>query len=186
MIDTGFYSIEYRLWLTISRLFRRYGQPYLDCILFVEDPTEFDDYRKRYRNFDEEFDNHFTTLSFARSQVGSHYPLTALEFIKLNRSMCDPVYDMHFHFAYSTIAPEDCDDHEVSILNTPAGILSYRSRLEYNFLLVLDMLDCLEMDDCPELKIRFKVVDSRPQPLSQSKEIQFGLTIYRLSMNINC
>lgn len=175
------YSIELRLWTTVRRYIYLHGQPFLDLLLAIDNPEEFDDYKVRYHDFDIEFEKHFTHEAFSRSQLGSHFPMVALGFRQMNGSICAPEYTIVFNFAYQTISPRDCRDNgEVEIVNTPEGILKYKSALENTF---WDML-CEATNHTAELggdglAMRYRLGDARFTPLNQSNEMQFGTSTYQ-------
>lgn len=185
-MTTQTYSIDYKLWITIRRLFYTHGQVFLDLILFIDDPTEFEDYHKRYKNFDEEFEKHFSLSAFWNSQVGSDYPLVLIDFQEVNGSWCDPEYLLYMNYAYATISPADCRDNSVDILNSPEGILGYKSKLEQAFLDVINMRDCVDMSDCPELYAKFRIGRIAHTSLNQANETQFGTSNYQIFISNNC
>lgn len=179
-------SYDYRLWLTIRRLFYTMGQPFLDLILYVNNPLEFEDYKVRYNNFDEEFNKHFSATSFFNSQVGAHYPLVTIGFTSIDSSECMPEYLLTVPYSFSTIDPPDCHDSEIIATNSPEWVLWYKSQLEIRFFEVLSMIDCFEMDDCPGIKINFDIMDVRFSSLSQKDEIQNGLMSANLILYNQC
>lgn len=182
------YSTELRLWATIRRYIYLHGQPFLDLLLAIDDPNEFEDYHKRYVNFDEEFESHFTHEAYSRSQLGTHFPMVALGFRQMNGSICSPEYVVVFNFAFQTISPRDCRDNgEVEITNTPEGILRYKSALENTFNDILcqatNHVKELGGDDLP---IRYRLGEVRTTPLNQSNEMQFGTGTYQVWTITKC
>lgn len=182
------YSMDLRLWTTIRRYIYLHGQPFLDLLLAVDDENEFTDYQKRYVNFDEEFGKHFTYEAFSRSQLGSHFPMVALGFRQMNGSICAPEYVIVLNFAFQTISPRDCrDEGEIEVMNTPEGILRYKSALEETFLDILcqatNVISELGDDGLP---VRYRVGEVRHTPLNQSNEIQFGTSTYQAWIKTKC
>lgn len=186
MKSKPYYEMDFRLWMTIRRLFYCYGQPFLDNILYVENHLEFEDYKKRYKDFDEEFEKHFSLSAFYNSQVGSKLPLVTLDFRAIDSHMCDPRWIIDFNYSFATISPKDCRDDVVAITNSPEGIMLFKSKLATSFIEVLYKLDCLDMDDCPEFKVDFEITEETIGNLYQTSEMQFGTNNYQIQILTKC
>lgn len=186
MTSKPYYEMDYRLWMTIRRLIYCKGQPFLDNLLFVDNPLEFEDYSVRYKDFDNEFERHFSLSAFWDSQVGSKFPLIGLNFREVDGDVCDPIYIIDFNYAFATIAPKDCRDDVVNIINSPEGIMKFKSDIATSFVEVLSLIDCFKMDDCPELQVKFNITKTTIGDLYQTSEMQFGTNNYQIQILTKC
>lgn len=181
-------SIDLRLWMTIRRYVYTKGQPFLDLLLTIADKNEFTDYHKRYYNFDEEFEKHFTHEAYSRSQLGSQFPLVALGFRETKPGPCAPEYMILLNYAFQTISPRDCRDNgAVEIMNTPEGILRYKSALSAAFLDVICQapLNIKDLGD-DGLPVSYRLGAVRQTPLNQANEMQFGSNTYQVWIKTKC
>lgn len=181
-------SYDLRLWMTLRRYVYTKGQPFLDLLLAVKNKDEFENYHERYVDFDEEFDKHFTHEAYSRSQLGSQMPLVALGFRETRPGPCAPEFMILMNFAFQTISPRDCRDNgAVQIMNTPEGILRYKSALQSAFEDVVCQapLNIKDLGD-DGLPVSYRVGAIRQTPLNQANEMQFGSSTYQVWIKTKC
>ena len=117
MISTLFINIK--KWLQI------YGYEVLDLIMKPDYPEETDP-RKRYKNFNYQFNHHVGTSEHFKMNQGVDYPYLAIDIECYHRTHCFDLYEVSFTVYYSTVSPAS---GRVCIENTPEGKLEFRDNI---------------------------------------------------------
>lgn len=111
------------IYINIKKWLQLYGYEVLDYFIQVDNKDETDP-RKRYREFDEQFNVHVGTSEHYENNQGWDTPFLAIDIVPdpLNKG-CFKRYIVNFSVYYSSVSPitgRRC------IENTPEGKLEYR------------------------------------------------------------
>ena len=102
-----------------------YGSGVLDYFIQPDNPDELDP-RKRYNNFDEQFNKHVGTSEHFQLNQGVEFPFLAIDIACDNSSKCFSKLYVNFSVYYSPVTPPT---GRVCIENTPEGKLEYREEV---------------------------------------------------------
>nr|DAW32347.1 MAG TPA: hypothetical protein [Caudoviricetes sp.] len=113
------------LYINIKKWLQMYGANVLDYFIQPDHPEERDP-RKRYNNFDEQFNKHVGTSEHFQLNQGAEFPFLAIDIACDNSSKCFPKFYINFSVYYSSVSPPT---GRVCIENTPEGKLEYREEV---------------------------------------------------------
>lgn len=113
------------LFINIKKWLQIYGYEVLDLILYPDNPDETDP-RKRYNNFNYQFNHHVGTSEHFKMNHGIDYPYLAIDIECYQRSHCFDRYEVNFTVYYSTVSPAS---GRVCIGNTPEDKLEFRDNI---------------------------------------------------------
>lgn len=121
------------IYINIKKWLQIYGHEVLD--LFIQpDNLDETDPRKRYNNFDVQFNSHVGTSEHFQLNQGAEFPFLAIDISCSNVGHCFSRYIVNFSVYYSPVTPPT---GRVCIENTPEGKLEYRENVHC---LLKDML----------------------------------------------
>lgn len=110
----------------IKRWLIEYGIDILDLMLIPVNTSTLDTTR-RYENFMHEFNRHFSSGTFYRSNFSSHLPLLTVQIHDVGYSSpCHKEYILDFHYHYQTISAGGENTGE----NTPEALYEVEDRVD--------------------------------------------------------
>ena len=107
------------IYINIKKWLQMYGAGVLDYFIQPDHPEELDP-RKRYDNFDVQFNQHVGTTEHFQLNQGAEFPFLAIDVSCDNSSKCFPRFYVTFSVYYSSVSPPT---GRVCIENTPEGKL---------------------------------------------------------------
>lgn len=110
------------LYINIKKWLQMYGYEVLDFFIVPDHPEETDP-RKRYDNFDEQFNTHVGTSEHFQENQGVDFPYLAIDISCDKKHHCFSKLRVDLSVYYSTVSPPT---GRVCIENTPEGKLEYR------------------------------------------------------------
>lgn len=113
------------LYINIKKWLQIYGYEILDHLIQVDHPEEKDP-RKRYDNFDYQFNHHVGTSEHFQLNQGVDFPFLAIDISCVRGSKCFSRFTVRFSVYYSTVSPTT---GRVCIGNTPEDKLEYRDSI---------------------------------------------------------
>lgn len=113
------------LYINIKKWLQIYGYEVLDYFIVPDHPEETDP-RKRYDNFDEQFNTHVGTSEHFQLNQGVDFPFLAIDIHCDSDDRCFSRVYIDFNVYYSTVSPTT---GRVCIENTPEGKLEYRDEV---------------------------------------------------------
>lgn len=113
------------LYINIKKWLQIYGYEILDLVMQA-DHLEETDPRKRYDNFDWQFNHHVGTSEHFQLNQGVEFPFLAIDISCYSSSTCFSRFEVRFSVYYSTVSPIT---GRVCIGNTPEDRLEYRDKM---------------------------------------------------------
>lgn len=114
------------LYINIKKWLQVYGYELLDYFIQPDNPEETDP-RKRYNNFDYQFNTHVGTSEHFQLNQGVEFPFLAIDISPTDYDKgCFKRYEIRFSVYYSSVSPQT---GRVCIENTPEGKLEYRDEV---------------------------------------------------------
>ena len=113
------------LYINIKKWLQIYGYEILDYFI-QPDNLEETNPRKRYNNFDEQFNTHVGTSEHFQLNQGVEFPFLAIDISCDNSGRCFSKFRIDFSVYYSPVTPPT---GRVCIENTPEGKLEYREEV---------------------------------------------------------
>lgn len=113
------------IYINIKKWLQIYGADVLDYFIQPDNPDERDP-RKRYNNFDEQFNKHVGTSEHFQLNQGVEFPFLAIDISCDNKGRCFSKFRVQFSVYYSPVTPTT---GRVCIENTPEGKLEYREEV---------------------------------------------------------
>jgi len=113
------------VYINIKKWLQMYGSEVLDYFIQPDHPEELDP-RKRYNNFDVQFNQHVGTSEHFQLNQGVEYPFLAIDISCDTSARCFTKVYINFSVYYSTVSPPT---GRVCVENTPEGKLEYREEV---------------------------------------------------------
>lgn len=113
------------VYINIKKWLQLYGADLLDYFIKPDHPEE-NDPRKRYDNFDVQFNSHVGTSEHYQMNQGVEYPFLAIDINCDDTSKCFNKYYVSFAIHFSAVSPTT---GRVCVENTPEGKLEYREEV---------------------------------------------------------